>query len=106
MGGLSDSVRSADVAHEFERFGQLVRVDIPLRNGRSKGFAFVEFIYKQDCENALTSTRGRLRIDGKPVTVELTQRDFAPASDPLLSISPDSISFISNSILSFRSSPS
>jgi RNA recognition motif-containing protein len=74
-------VRSADVAHEFERFGQLVRVDIPLRNGKSKGFAFVEFIYKQDCENALTATKGRLRIDGKPVTIELTQRDFAPVFD-------------------------
>jgi len=78
VGGLSDRVRSADVAREFERFGQLVRVDIPLRNGRSKGFAFVEFIYKQDCDHALEASRGRLQIDGQPVTIELTQRDYAP----------------------------
>lgn len=37
VGGLSTSTTAKDVAMEFEKYGELVRCDIPTPSGRSRG---------------------------------------------------------------------
>ena len=40
VGGLAESIKEEELAYEFQRYGRLVRCDIP---NRARGFAFVEF---------------------------------------------------------------
>lgn len=37
IGGLAFSTRARDVAIKFERYGKLIRCDIPTPGGRSRG---------------------------------------------------------------------
>lgn len=70
VGGLSFQTRARDVAREFERFGKLVRCDIPTPGGRSRGYAFVEFEDERDAEDAYKSMK-YARIDGREVSVQV-----------------------------------
>jgi len=69
VGGFSPYLRAKEVAQYFEKYGDLVRCDIPTPGGRSKGYAFVEFEDERDAEDAYEGMRHK-KIDGREITIE------------------------------------
>ncbi|WVQ83976.1 hypothetical protein IAT38_006121 [Cryptococcus sp. DSM 104549] len=58
VSGFSASLRARDLAYEFERYGRLIRCDIPaLKSASSSPFAFVEFRREDDAEDAYYDMR-------------------------------------------------
>lgn len=74
--GLSVDTRAKDVALEFERYGPLIRCDIPTPNGRSRGYAFVEFEEENDAHTALEKM-DKQRLDGREIIVQMAKRSPA-----------------------------
>eukprot|EP00275_Glaucocystis_incrassata_P001400 EC122811.1.p1 GENE.EC122811.1~~EC122811.1.p1 ORF type:complete len:165 (+),score=5.80 EC122811.1:58-552(+) len=77
VGGLSIYTRAKEVAYAFEKFGPLVRCDIPTPGGRSRGYAFVEFEDYKDAEDAFEAMQYK-RIDGREISLQWAKR--RPAS--------------------------
>ncbi|CAK9439626.1 uncharacterized protein LODBEIA_P37260 [Lodderomyces beijingensis] len=64
--GFSRESKAADLAPEFEKFGELVRLDIPPpRTTDGEKYAFVEFKDAESCERALD-------LDGKQTSWTVT----------------------------------
>ncbi|XP_026441173.1 eukaryotic translation initiation factor 3 subunit G-like [Papaver somniferum] len=57
---LSENTREPDLLELFRRFGAVSRVYIPVdrRTGKSRGFAFVNFVNKVDAERAINVLNG------------------------------------------------
>ncbi|KAI9635504.1 uncharacterized protein MKK02DRAFT_44194 [Dioszegia hungarica] len=74
VSGFSGQLRARDLAYEFERYGRLVRCDIPaLKTPTSSPFAFIEFRREDDAEDAYYDMHGRM-IDGRRITVQWAKR--------------------------------
>ncbi|CAO3668178.1 unnamed protein product [Umbelopsis ramanniana] len=70
VAGFAPRTRARDLGYEFERYGRLVRCDIPAqKNPSAKPFAFVEFEDPRDAEDALNEMHGR-RVEGHTLTIQ------------------------------------
>ncbi|CAO3575857.1 unnamed protein product [Absidia cylindrospora] len=78
VAGFGSRTRARDLAFEFERYGRLVRCDIPApKSFSSKPYAFVEFEDPRDAEDSFNEMHGR-RIDGYTISVQWARN--APSS--------------------------
>ncbi|RCI01882.1 hypothetical protein CU098_010956 [Rhizopus stolonifer] len=72
VSGFDAKTRARNLAYEFERYGRLVRLDIPApKSYNSKPYAFVEFEENQDAEDAFQEMHGRT-IDGYTLNIQVT----------------------------------
>ncbi|KAH8548003.1 hypothetical protein BGW37DRAFT_508726 [Umbelopsis sp. PMI_123] len=70
VAGFAPRTRARDLGYEFERYGRLVRCDIPAqKTPTAKPYAFVEFEDPRDAEDALNDMHGR-RIEGHTLTIQ------------------------------------
>ncbi|KAI9209248.1 RNA-binding domain-containing protein [Polychytrium aggregatum] len=79
VSGVSLRTRAKDLAYEFERYGRLVRCDIPAPRHGSRSpatYAFVEFEDRRDAEDAYYEMQGR-RFDG--FTLDIQWAKSAPS---------------------------
>ncbi|KAF8968809.1 hypothetical protein BDZ97DRAFT_2072801 [Flammula alnicola] len=95
VSGFHPATRARDLAYEFERFGQLVRCDVPApRNPHASHnpYAFVEFRSTRDAEDAYYDMHGRY-FEGSRLSIQWAKNP--PSSvwrydrrTPLLLIAP------------------
>ncbi|ORX49487.1 RNA-binding domain-containing protein [Hesseltinella vesiculosa] len=79
VAGFSSHIRARDLAYEFERFGPLVRCDIPApKNPKSVPFAFVEFEDPRDAVDAFNDMHG-FEIDGCRISVQWAKSAPSPS---------------------------
>ncbi|KAF8797544.1 hypothetical protein BYT27DRAFT_7237197 [Phlegmacium glaucopus] len=72
VSGFHPATRARDLAYEFERFGQLVRCDVPApRNPHASHnpYAFVEFRSRRDAEDAYYDMHGRY-FEGSRLSIQ------------------------------------
>ncbi|KAG0066895.1 hypothetical protein BGZ93_002685 [Podila epicladia] len=73
VSGFSSRTRARDLAYEFERYGPLIRCDIPaLRSDSSKPYAFVEFEDDRDAKDAYHAMRD-VRFEGYRLDVQFAK---------------------------------
>ncbi|KAF6749735.1 hypothetical protein DFP72DRAFT_912555 [Ephemerocybe angulata] len=76
VSGFHPSTRARDLAYEFERFGPLVRCDVPApRNPHavSNPYAFVEFRSTRDAEDAYYDMHGR-NFEGSRLSIQWAKK--------------------------------
>ncbi|KAI0692317.1 hypothetical protein BC835DRAFT_1357620 [Cytidiella melzeri] len=72
VSGFHPATRARDLAHEFERYGALIRCDVPAPrnpNAHSNPYAFVEFRSTRDAEDAYYDMHGRI-FEGSRISIQ------------------------------------
>ena len=81
--GLDPTVDSIQLHELFSNYGEVISVRIPLSNGIPRGFAYVQYMKKEDAERAQAELTDST-INGKEVTVvKFLRREDRPMSDAM-----------------------
>lgn len=67
VGNLAFSTRDDSLRRAFEKFGEITNIKVAIdRDGRSKGFGFVEFATHKEAQKALDAMNGA-DVDGRAI---------------------------------------
>ncbi|KAJ3039493.1 hypothetical protein HDV00_012173 [Rhizophlyctis rosea] len=79
VSGVGPRTRARDLAYEFERYGPLIRCDIPAPRKASNrpSYAFVEFIYYRDADDAYYEMHDR-KFDGYILDIQWAKNRPSP----------------------------
>lgn len=81
--GLDPSVDNIQLHELFSNYGEVISVRIPLSNGIPRGFAYVQYMKKDDAERAQKELSDST-INGKEVTVvKFLKREDRPMSEAM-----------------------
>ena len=81
--GLDPTVDSIQLHELFSNYGEVISVRIPLSNGIPRGFAYVQYMHRDDAERAQRELTDST-INGKEVTVvKFLKREDRPMSDAM-----------------------
>ncbi|KAJ5080301.1 u1 small nuclear ribonucleoprotein 70 kd [Anaeramoeba ignava] len=71
ISNISYRTTSRGLLAEFEKFGKVERVDLPMsaRENRPKGYAFIQFLKYDDAEYAIKKMHGTI-LDGRQIVCE------------------------------------
>merc|ERR1719273_671695 len=74
IGNLSFKTREEDIEYEFQRYGRVNDIYLPLdrETGRPRGFGFVTFEDDRDAKEAVRDMDGR-KLDGRELRVEVAR---------------------------------
>ena len=73
---LAFEATKRDVRQLFTAFGQIKSVRMPTKaDGSHRGFAFVDFLTKQEARNAFEATSGSTHLYGRRLVVEWANED-------------------------------
>ena len=75
---LSFDTDEASLNNHFSQFGEIIKVKLIMRDGRSKGIGFVEFAKRADAKKAIAESNG-FELDNRQITVEFSGQK--PAQD-------------------------
>ena len=65
---LDPSIEVAQLHEAFSNFGEVISCKIPLVDGKSQGFGYVQFLKREDAETAMNDLKGAY-IEGKPIEI-------------------------------------
>lgn len=72
--GFPNGMRARELAYEFEKYGEIIRCDVPAQPAsRNKRYAFVEYVHEDDAVQALGRLSGE-HLQGKALIVEWAKR--------------------------------
>ena len=66
---LDPSIEVSQLHEAFSNFGEVLTCKIPLTDGKSHGYGFVQFINREDAESAMNDLKGAY-IENKPIQIE------------------------------------
>eukprot|EP01028_Stygiella_incarcerata_P003208 TRINITY_DN1620_c0_g1_i1.p1 TRINITY_DN1620_c0_g1~~TRINITY_DN1620_c0_g1_i1.p1 ORF type:complete len:144 (+),score=50.81 TRINITY_DN1620_c0_g1_i1:330-761(+) len=72
IGNLSFRVDDGMLQETFEKFGRVTSANIAMRDGRSRGFGFVEFEKAEDAEAAKKELQD-FELEGRPINIDFAR---------------------------------
>jgi len=67
--GLDESIEVSQLHEAFSNFGEIISCKIPLTDGKSRGYGYIQFKNKDDAEKARNDL-AEASINGKQITIE------------------------------------
>ena len=78
MGRLAYEVSERKLLREFEQFGPVKNVKLVVdREGKSRGYAFVEYEHEEDMKRAYKGADG-MRLEGRPIVADVARGYTVP----------------------------
>lgn len=82
VGRLAYEVSERKLLREFESFGPVKDIKIITdKDGKSRGYAFIEYEYEDDMKRAFRAADG-MRIEGRPIVVDVERGHTVPTFLP------------------------
>ena len=72
IGNLSFRVDDRILEETFEKFGKVVSANVAMRDGRSRGFGFVEFEKPEDAETAKKELQD-YELESRPINIDFAR---------------------------------
>jgi polyadenylate-binding protein len=67
--GLDESIEVSQLHDAFSNFGEIISCKIPMTEGKSRGYGYIQFRHPEDAEKARADLQDA-SINGKPITIE------------------------------------